>query len=591
MHMNATRTETSSSTKRVPHATIPQLFFDRAAEKPDEQLLGYKAWGAERYRQYRWMTTKELASHVCTTATYLRTHGIRSGDTVGIYMKNGPEWVIADLAIMSIGAIVVPLHTTSHEDILTHIIRDASIKAVCVLSPAAAMTTAAGTVVGTTSKPLPAALASLQHFFIDTIVAQDTATKGSSSSPRPALPQLPTNPHALATIIYTSGTTDVPKGVEMTHYNTIFDVFMTGQAVLVRPGIELFLSFLPLSHSLEHTAGYYIPLLLGGRIAYAEDYTTVARNIREIRPTIVIGVPRFLEKAEAAIWRKVHAMPELLQHLFLHALRTRSQALHSRIVKYLVGAQIRRGFGGRLRGFVSGGASLDKSTFAFFQRIGIKIIEGYGLTECAPIAALNREFTIRAGTVGQALPGTELRIAEDKEILIRGPHVMRQYHNIPQGHPGNPIDSDGWLHTKDLGFIDDEGYLTIIGRQKEIIILSGGKKVWPEPVEARLMQEPHIRQAMIVGTHQKYVAALIVPERDSDTGDAIDMDNAALERTIAHEVHNANSHLSEHETIKKYIILNEEFSQANGELSPTLKLCRHIIARNHKKEIEGLYKS
>jgi len=307
-----------------------------------------------------------------------------------------------------------------------------------------------------------------------------------------------------------------------------------------------------------------------------------------VRPTALITVPRFFEKTYAAIWERVNAGPRWRKKLFLAALKSERGTIGGFLAEWFVFRTVRRAFGGRLRICVSGGAHLELSVVKFFHKIGIVVLDGYGLTETSPVITVNGERDFKLGTVGKVIAGVEVRIAPDKEILVRGLNLMKGYAE-EDGNAAQPVDADGWFHTGDMGFMDDDGFLTIVGRKKELIVTSGGKNVWPGAIESRLNQERAVRQSMVIGDGRKFIAALIVPEVEAGLPAEEPALRAEIARAVAEAILSVNKELSEHERIKKFILVPNEFTIAAGELTPTLKLARRTIAERHREDIEALY--
>jgi long-chain acyl-CoA synthetase len=408
------------------------------------------------------------------------------------------------------------------------------------------------------------------------------------------------NPDDCCSIIYTSGTTGEPKGVMLSHRNFLSEVDSITEIIPITSE-DVFLSFLPLSHVLERTAGYYAPLCHGCAIAYAENAKQLPVNLREVKPTILISVPRVFEKFHDAIWDKINSGLSLQKRIFKWALRTEKNTFAYKIANFLVFKKIRQQMGGKLRITVSGGASLNANIAKFFSKIGILILEGYGLTETSPVVSVNRENDFKFGTVGKALPGVKVKISDSsKEILVKGPNVFCGYLKNEEGSR-KCFDKDSWFCTGDLGFMDKQGFLTIIGRAKEMIVTSGGKNVWPEPIENLLNNDRFISQSIVVGNNRKFISALIVPDWQEieiyfkqnnlplrEHSELIKSPVLAdiFQKRIDEKI---NPGLNDFEKIKKFKLLPQEFSQDREELTATLKLRRHIVEHHHQKTIEAMY--
>ena len=420
-------------------------------------------------------------------------------------------------------------------------------------------------------------------------------------------------PDDLASIIYTSGTTGDPKGAMLTHSNFMSNAQAAMRIVSITPD-DVFLSFLPLSHVFERMGGHYLPLSGGATIAYAESLFTIRQDMQEVRPTIMMSVPRLYEGMHERIIRSVKEGSSTKQKIFhwsvgvgakvSQAIQRKRKpnpilSLKASIANKLVFQKLKAVTGGRLRFFVSGGAPLSKAIAEFFHAAGILILEGYGLTETSPVISVNQPDRWKFGTVGPIVPGVEVKIAEDGEILSRGPHIMQGYFNKPSD-TAEAIDADGWFHTGDIGEIDEEGFLAITDRKKNILVLSNGKNVAPQPIENQLKQSPYISEIMLLGDQHKSVAALIVPSLDEikeyakeqqlETGDmAALLQTQEIQRLIRGEINQYSSDLADFERVRMFTLMAEEFSEKSGEMTPTLKLKRSVVMENHKAAIEQMY--
>lgn len=572
--------------------TIPEA-FSRACQRFGRQTaLLYK-----RDNVYFPITYSQLAEKVNTLAVGLSKFGVQKGDRVAILSENRPEWVVADLATMLLGGIVVPLHVTfsppaigkiiehsqakiiivANNDLLNKVLLSQSdwpyLEKIVLLERAAAETPAwQGRV-----------------FYWDWLMVRNDSRLGGQPLSRP---------DDVCSIVYTSGTTGEPKGVMLTHHNFLSNSQAVAQAVAVKPS-DVFLSFLPLSHVLERLAGYYIPLFSGAAIAYAEGIKQLPANLKEIKPTILISVPRVFEKMHETIWEKAKTTP-LKKKIFLWALQQGKSGLRHNLADWLVFKKIRGNLGGRLRLTVSGGATLNEKIAKFFLKIGLTVLEGYGLTETSPVVAVNREHDFKIGAVGKVIAEVEVKISQDKEILVKGPNVFKGYYKNAIASQA-AFDKDGWFKTGDLGFVDKEGFLTIIGRRKEMIVTSGGKNVWPEAVESELNKDRLVASSIVLGNNQKFIGALIVPDwqKVAQFFQENNLSFQPAEQLVANKAlinffqqrlnEKINPNLSEYEKIRAFKLLPRDFSQEQGELTPTLKLRRHIIEQHYKAEIEELF--
>ncbi|MEO5374656.1 MAG: long-chain fatty acid--CoA ligase [Alphaproteobacteria bacterium] len=573
---------------------------------------------ARREGRYQPLSGAEVAAGIVGLAHGLTALGVARGDRVMLVAENRPEWLMADVAIMAAGAITVPAYTTNTPADHRHILDDARPRVVIVSTPALtgqvvkAIVGCATPPVVVTIEPPPSPLppgATVLTW------AEVVARGGREVGMPPAVAA--GGRDDTACIIYTSGTGGAPKGVMLSH-GAILHNCMGAWHVLAEIGLddEVFLSFLPLSHSYEHTAGQFFPASIGAQIYYAEGIDRLAVNMAEAHPTIMTAVPRLYESMRARILNAVHRQGGLKKRLFLKTLdlgRRRYEApeglglaerVLDRVLDRLVRRKVAERFGGRLKAMVSGGAPLNYDVGLFFVALGVPILQGYGQTESAPVVSCNRRSRIRLQTVGPALPGVEVRIADDGEILVRGPLVMQGYWNDPVATAA-AINSEGWLHTGDVGVIDPDGFIRITDRKKDIIVNSGGDNISPQRVEGFLTLEPEIAQAMVYGDRRPHLVALIVPDQafasawaaengrpdglDEGGGLATLRHDAAFIKAIGAAVDRVNRTVSPLEKVRRFLITDQEFSIANGTLTPTLKIRRHRIRDLYGADLERLY--
>ena len=564
------------------------------------------------------ISSRELFERVRDLSLGLSCCGVEAGDRVAILSETRPEWLLTDLAILTAGGVTVPVYPTLSAQQVAYILQDAGAKIAVVstrlqldkVQEVRHQLPALEAVVVMDDVPPehgPSVLA-LQGI-AERGHARMTGTWGTGREFREATRTI--GPEDLATIIYTSGTTGEPKGVMLTHGNLVANLIASANVLSVTED-DVALSFLPLSHSFERMV-VYVYLLCGVSLVFAESMETVARDIALVRPTIMTGVPRVFEKLHARIMEKGQAAPGLKASLFRWAvgvgvdhgraiLRGRAPgvltAVQRPLADRLVLRKIRDGVGGRIRYLISGSAPLPPALAEFFHGVGLPILEGYGLTETAPVLTVNPAEAPRAGTVGKALPGVQLRIADDGEILARGANVMAGYYNKPAETA--VVLRDGWFHTGDVGTLDSEGYLTITDRKKDLLVTSGGKKIAPQPIEATLKRSPLVSEAVVLGDRRKYAAALVVPEfaalerRLQDLGRPAGDRAALLTRPdvlglYQEIIEGLNRELSQFERIKKFALLPREFSIETGELTPTLKVKRKVVEERFRDVVESLY--
>jgi long-chain acyl-CoA synthetase len=584
--------------------SLPAMFFEVARRKGALPFL----W-AKHDRKYQALSWSEAADAVTRLARGLVALGIAPGDRVALVSENRPEWAIADLAIMSAGAITVPAYVTNTIEDHRHILGNSGARAAIVataslagrLIPAAAQVPSVRSIIAVepADSPAPASLA--LHGWDDVLAL---GGDGAVDDRVAAL-----SPDDTACIIYTSGTGGVPKGVMLSHRNIIGNCRGAYRLLeMLGLGDEKFLSFLPMSHSYEHTAGLMFPVSIGAEIYFAEGAETLAHNLVEVRPTIMTAVPRLYETMHQRIRLGIEREQGLKRRLFERAVAigrkrlageplTFGERVTDPVLDRLVRDKVRARFGGRLKAMISGGAPLNPEIGSFFLALGVRLLQGYGQTEAAPVICCNRPDRIRIDTVGPPVDGVEVRIAEDGEILVAGDNVMKGYWNDPEATARTLI--DGWLSTGDIGQLDAEGYLRITDRKRDFIKNSGGEMVSPARVEGALTLMPEIAQAMVFGDRRPYLVAVIVPDPDFAAAYAAGHDmpvalaslaaDAGFHRSLGHVVERVNAGLAAAERVRRFFIAGEPFSLANAQLTPTLKIRRHAIRDAYQAEFENLY--
>lgn len=582
------------------------MFFEQAEHLAPRPFLWAKQDG-----QWQPTTWAEAAETVTALANGLLSLGLRSGDRVLLLSENRPEWCLADLAVMTAGCITVPAYTTNTVSDHLHILNDCQAAAVIVstgrlarrLMQAAAQMGSPPMVIVIDPTDLR------QNPGLDTHLWADVVAAGQGQ-PRPQAAARAQRSHS-ACIIYTSGTGGAPKGVVLSH-GAIITNCMGAHDLLLQLGLadEVFLSFLPLSHAYEHTAGQFFPISIGAQIYYAEGLDQLAGNLQEVRPTLMTAVPRLYEVLRQKILRGIERQGGSKLKWFNRTLAlglkrqtapeslTLSDRLLDMLASLLVRRKVGQRFGGRLKCFVSGGAPLNEEVGQFFTALGVRILQGYGQTEAAPVISANHPTRIKMDSVGPPLRGVELHIAPDGEIYVRGELVMRGYWNNPKATE-QVIDADGWLHTGDIGKLDADGYLRITDRKKDIIVNSGGDNISPQRVEGFLALEPEIAQAMVYGDKRPHLVALIVPDPEflqrwaKETGRQPDLsalrDDPDFRKPIGEAIQRVNRGLSNIEKVRKYCIAEEAFSVENEMLTPTMKIRRHVIRAHYGDQLENLY--
>ena len=511
--------------------------------------------------------------------------------------NNRPEWVVSDIAIMSLGAVVVPVYPTLSQEDTAYILKDSDSKVAIMelkqhVDFAKTFLANGGDVTILSISDTPG----VDSFSSVLSKRSDDETFDSSSLLS----------DDVASIVYTSGTTGDPKGVMLTHGNFLSNVSDIREALPLSESDRV-LSFLPLSHVFERTAGYYTVLAIGGQIYYAESITSVAQDMLLAKPTVLVSVPRLYEKIQAKIVAGLTGAKKPLFHMASSfGLRygkfgdKKGSVFHALILKLwdtLVFSKIRQKTGGHLRFFVSGGAPLGKELGNFFRAVGLLIIEGYGQTETSPVVACNRTEAFKMGSIGLPLKSVQVKLAEDGELLVKGPNIMKGYYKKPE-KTAQTVSEDGWLHTGDIANIDDDGFVFIVDRKKDLIVLSNGKNVPPQVIEKQVSMSQFISQVVVTGEGKNYITALIVPdyERLKDVHSALaDLSNAALAShgdvmaVIQNEIDTQCSGFSRYEKIKKFTLLEEELSQEKGELTPTLKPKRKVVKEQYGDLIQAMY--
>jgi long-chain acyl-CoA synthetase len=570
----------------------------------------------KRDEQWHDVSVSEFRDTVRWLAQALHEMGVKRGDRVAILSENRPEWTMADFAILAAGAVSVPVYPTLLGWQIEYILNDAGTVAIfCsdkeqldkILEIHSHVPCLNNIIVCDPPRPVPAGV----HTFRDVV---ERGKKFEADHGRTWFDQSLAAAKAddLATLVYTSGTTGNPKGAMLTHGNITSNVTTVRDAVPFRAG-ELSLSILPLSHILERMVDY-LYYYRGMTVAYAENVMKVADNLQEVKPHYFAAVPRLFEKMRARVMDNVATAPPARQKIFHWALKIAEERLpyrvegkpmpfglkaKSAIADKLVFSKIIARLGGRVRYVVSGGAPLSPELAAFFIGAGVEILEGYGLTETSPVIAVNTPQRRRIGSVGPVIPGVEVRIAADGEILTRGPHVMRGYWNNPEA-TAQAIDSEGWFHTGDIGEIDKDGYLKITDRKKDIIINAYGKNIAPQPIEALLKSSPYVGTPVLIGDRRKYLSALIVPNFEKLEREAAGLGVQAKDREelvnhpkvkalIQDEIDRFNKNLDRQEKIRRFALIPRDFTIDEDEITPSLKVKRKVIDKKYKHLIDQMY--
>lgn len=587
---------------------LATMFFDSAEHFPQKPFL----W-AKRNGKYISGSYSETKNKVQLLADSLHQLGVEKGDRVVVVSENRPEWVIADLAIISLGGITVPAYTTNTTDDHLYILDHSEAKIAIVSGDKLAVR-----LMNAMSKSASCkTIISIEALSSDVDPSLKHLDWASLLAPRDKLSTdvlkeaVNLKRNDIACFIYTSGTGGNPKGVMLTH-GSILANCSSAYDLLTEFGLgdEIFLSLLPLSHSYEHTCGLYFPISIGAQIYYAEGPDKVAQNLQEAKPTIMTAVPRLYEALHDRIQRGVQQSGGLKKYLFDLTLElgrkdrvekkplSLTEKLSNMLVDHAVRSKVSLRFGGRLKAFVSGGAALNPDIGNFFLSLGVNILQGYGQTEASPIISCNRPGNIRIETVGPALKDVEIKIAEDGEILVRGELVMKGYWKDPIATKA--AIKDGWLHTGDVGVLEEDGSLRITDRKKDIIVLSGGDNIAPARVEGAITVEPEFLQAMVYGDKKPYLVGVVVPSEEfvkewcegrKKTFTLGELsENAEFNSVIQSVMTRINSRLSQIEKVRHVIVAEEPFTTENGLMTPTLKIKRHKILENYSEKLERLYR-
>lgn len=597
--------------------TIPEAFI-ATCTKYGSNKIAFKFYGTDGLMKE--VNYIELQQKVECFAIGLMEFGLKTGDRIGIVSENRIEWIIADLAIASIGAISVPVFPTLTSKQLEYIYNDCSATAIIVSNSFQLRK------ILEVKDNIP----SLRHIIImnddyspkeihiktlNSIIDTGKKTKEEQDCTKILMSTIEKiKEDDILTLIYTSGTTGNPKGVMLTHKNILSNYEGIHEAVHLYD-TDTSVSYLPLSHSYERTTGYYTLFFTGVTIGLADSIDTLLPFIQEVKPTVMTTVPRFLETVKRKIFSAMEKEKPAKRIIFKNAVATGKKYVYAKQekkiplfleLKYklfdkLVYSKIREKMGGRLRLLVSGGAALSDDVYEFFASVGITTLQGYGLTEAAPVVSANREEDIEIGTIGKPLFNVEVKFAEDGEILVRGNNVMKGYWGDEQATE-SAIDEDGWLYTGDIGVLTLRGNIKITDRKKHIFVSSGGKNIAPQPIENLLSQSKYIEHVVLIGEKREYCTALITPNFEQLEGLAKDFDipfsnknelitHPKIINHIKKEIDYYQKDLAKYEKVRKFVMLSEPFTIENGELSPKMSIKRHVVEKKYAEIIDQLYKS
>ncbi len=596
----------------MEHKNLADMFYSKRKNFTDHIAYRYK-------KDDQWISVsfKEAVDIAEKISAGFADLGIKKGDRIAIISANRMEWALSDYAALFLGAVLVPLYPSLIDHQIEYILNDSQAKIIIAED------------VSQTAKidKIQQNLKTIEHYFIiDNNKNKDDKTwptllsleeKGAvfiKHHERYIAESIEgIQREDIATIIYTSGTTGEPKGVILVHKNFLSNLEAVSELFECSHEDE-FLSFLPLSHILERTAGHYFSCYHAATVAYAESIDCLPENLQDIRPTLMIAVPRLFEKMYGRILETVENGSPLKRKIFYWSIKTGREFMKCKmagrpaplllkikqgLASKLVFGKLKERLGGRIRYCISGGAPLPATIGEFFNAAGLTILEGYGLTETSPGIAFNKPEAYKFGAVGKPLPNVEVKIAEDGEILTRGDHVMLGYYNKEE-ETKEVIDDEGWLYTGDIGFIDEDGFLTITDRKKNIIVTSGGKNIAPQPIENNLGTSNLIEQVVVIGDRRKFCSALIVPAEEVVKNWAekneipIDnykvlLENPKLIEEIQSEIDRLTEMFASYERIKKFCLISTLFSEQGGELTPSLKIKRRVVEEKYGDQIEAMY--
>jgi long-chain acyl-CoA synthetase len=596
----------------LSYQSIPAILKDNGVKYAKKTAISYKKRGTFLSLSY-----EEFYERVLLLARGLGKAGVKPGDRVAIFSENRLGWAISDFGIQCARGVTVPIYATNTPKQAAYILNHCEAKIVFTSTkgqyekllsirdqiPGVELVISYERFMGDRSFPV---FTQYQLSEVSTPLAEEEKKKIERQIDE-------ITQDDLITIIYTSGTTGVPKGVLLTQKNIMTNAQYGLEMLGIEQKEQTLLSFLPLSHVLERTAGYYVTLLNGNHIAFAENVAKVMENMVEIRPTNMVSVPRLFEKIYSRVYENVHQMSPMRRNLFHKAIEVGRRYVYKKYVKHeplgllnlqykifdrLVFKKIRDRFGGRLSYFLCGGAPLDKTINEFMWIIGIPVYNGYGLTETSPGITISSAGDVRFDSVGKVFKETEIRLEEDGELVVRGPQVMLGYYKNDEAT--RETMEGGWFKTGDIARIDEDGFVYIVDRKKEIIVTAGGKNIAPQPIENELKLDKYISQAIVFGDRKPYLVALLTPNIErlinlarEEHIDYIDMEelvnHSRIKALYADRIENLNRNFPSYKTIKYFAVVPNEFTIEGGELTPTLKMKRKIIYEKYKELVDDLY--
>ena len=578
--------------------TLPSLFFKNTSIYQNKTLFGFK--DGKSWKSISWNKSSEFVQNI---ALGLHEIGVKKSDKITLIAENSYKWCVVDLSIMSLGAITVPGYITSNEEEIFYLLSHSDSSFVFVNS----------TLLPVILKILPKLKKIKYVINIDDNSKDDLKQNpqlynynqllemGNKSNLHDKFLETfvnKINQDDVVSLIYTSGTSSNPKAVMLTNKSTISNLL--GAYELVKD-IDIkehrFLSIIPLSHAYEHTAGFLLPVYIGAEIYFNDNRDKIVNDLQSVRPTLMIAVPRLYEVLFKKINNQLLTQNKLAQKLFFKTIElgtkdfqcsklTFFEKITNNLLDLIIRKKIKKKFGGQLQAFISGGAALNNKVGLFFQSLGINILQGYGQTECSPLISCNPMNSIKIDTVGPVIKGLEVKISEQKEILVKGNSVMKGYWKDQKST--NKVIVNGWLHTGDLGELDKDNYIKITGRINEMIVSSGGDNIAPVPIENLLLAYDEIEQVMVYGHNRPFLTAIIVPNENliNDVSKNIVKDYSIFQAIV----NKVNKQLSQSKKIRKFLLTDKSFNIENNELTPTLKIKRRIVSANYVEQLDKLYK-
>ena len=576
--------------------TLTHLFFENSLLYQNKTLFGFKKDG--EWSHISWNEASDLVQDL---SLGLHEIGVRKNDKISIIAENSYKWCMADLAIISLGAITVPGYTTSNEDEIFYLLSHSEASVVFLNSK----------LLSTIENILPK-LDKIKHivcidevkrtklnktiYSFDNLIGKGSKSLSKSRFKEDILHKVKEDD--VVSIIYTSGTSSKPKGVMLTHKSIISNILGANELVKeLEVKDHKFLSIIPLSHAYEHTAGFFLPILIGAEIFFNENRDQIVNDLLSVKPSLMTAVPRLYEVLHKKINNQLSNQSKITQKLFSKTIELGTKKFEKHELLFieklqdfaldkLVRKKIQKKFGGNLKAFISGGAALNKQVGLFFQSLGINILQGYGQTECSPLISCNPIHNIKINSVGPIIKGIDIKLSKQNEILVKGNSLMKGYWKDKKNTNNTII--DGWLHTGDLGSIDEDGYLYISGRINEMIVNSGGENIAPVPIENLLMSYDEVEQALVCGHNRPFLISVLIPNETLLKANRSNVNK--MKTDFQNIINNVNKQLSQNKKIRKFILSDKLFSIENSQLTPTLKMKRRVIEAFYKDEIESLYK-